>query len=471
MGHAPRLRSVCHLALAAALAACAEGGDEQPTSFGPPAATVDAATVVADAGDWQWPSDGGTPIDSGVDGAIRSDASVSDAAAIVDGGSEVGPDGLSVLAKALPSGKDYSGWTWVETAGSQCRDGSAAGYYYRRGSENALLVYMNGGGACADSFFCGLNPKNVNEDLPIELLVGGTINLVTGPNQSRQVAPNEGVFKKDPRNPVGNWNMIYIPYCTGDIHSGVNKDITIPGVTGKQQFVGYTNYGLFLNSFGPSYTNTKRVLLTGSSAGGFGALFNFDRTQQFFDPYSIKVTTISDSGVPLRDPYMPACLQKRWREYWGLSSALPKECVGCFNADGGGIVAGFGNYLFKQKYKDRMLGGFISARHDGIIRSFYAPGLNATAGGPDNCTLEPSANVVSSAIGVGQYDGPKFAKGLKDVIDNVVGPEQAGYYMLPTDTHMHLWRARYFEKNGTDKTIAEWVAEILKGTPSRVGTF
>ena len=70
----------------------------------------------------------------------------------------------------------------------------------------------------------------------------------------------------------------------------------------------------------------------------------------------------------------------------------------------------FGDYLFNEKYKDRMPGGFVSAVHDGIIRAFFAPGLNAQSGQPDNCTLDPTLNTVTSSFLLGQYDGPKFVK-------------------------------------------------------------
>src|SRR5690349_18203268 len=236
------------------------------------------------------------------------------------------------------------------------------------------MVYLNGGGACADPFFCGLNPVNVNQDLPIEFLIFGTGNLVLGPDARRQIAPDEGVFKKDPRNPVGDWNMIYVPYCTGDIHAGSREDVEVPGVAGKQQFVGYKNLGLFLNSFGPSFKNSKQVVLTGSSAGGFGSLLNYDRFAQYFT--ASQVLAISDSGLPMRDKYMASCLQKKWRTYWALNEAFPKDCTAC-QGDAGGLTEAAFKYYFSDKYGGKFLGGLITTVNDQIIRAFFAPGLSA----------------------------------------------------------------------------------------------
>ncbi|MFT3923931.1 MAG: pectin acetylesterase-family hydrolase [Myxococcales bacterium] len=372
---------------------------------------------------------------------------------------------------SLPKGEDYSGWTWVETKGSKCRDGSPAGYYYRLGKSKDLMIFLNGGGACADHFFCGLNPVNVSQDMPLEYLIQGTGNLVFGPSPWRQLPVEEGVFKRDPRNPVGDWNMIFVPYCTGDIHAGVNTDVTVKDVPGVQQFVGYTNFGLFLESFGPSFASAKTILLTGSSAGGFGTLLNFDRTQEFFKPYGGKVIGITDSGIPMRDEYMAACLQKRWRELWGLDKVLPKDCKDCFHEDGGGLTQALADYYFHTKYKGRMLGGAISTKQDEIIRAFFAPGLNATKGKPDNCTVDPGYSTVFSALYLDEvYPGSKFTEGLKDAAQTF-GEDQLGYYGMEGSPHMHLFRPDYYNKNGLDKTIAEWVADILAEKNTKVGTF
>jgi len=449
------------LTLTLALAGCTESARKSADAF----ETNDNAAS-SDAG-----ANGAADVGSATNGGSSSPGDLTNTAGGDDETVAGDPGGNRVDLTNLPKGEDYLGWTWIATPGSMCRDGSPAGYFYRLGTAPELMIYLNGGGACADKFFCSLNPANVHQDLPIEYLIGGAPNLVVGPNAVRQVAPDEGIFKIDPRNPVAHWNMVYVPYCTGDIHAGVNKDVEVKDVAGKQQFVGYTNFGLFLESFGPAFAHAGKVLLTGSSAGGFGTLINYDRTQAFFDNYGIKVVAISDSGVPMRDAYMAPCLQKRWRDYWGINQVLPKDCSECFHADGGGLVEGLGSYLFKYKYADRMLGGFISSLEDGIIRGFYAPGLNATEGQPDDCTLDPGGNTVFSSFLLGRYDGATFHAGLKDVIDGVVGRDKIGYYVLEGEPHMHLWRPRFFETNGNDQSMAAWVADILAGKPSHQGSL
>lgn len=398
-------------------------------------------------------SDGGT-VSSGEDSGSGGGSTLGG-----DGGASSGP--LAELAKPLPAGKAFGEWTWVEPAGAKCRDGSPAGYYWRRGQENKVLIFLNGGGACSDPFFCSLNPKNVNEDLPTQSLIDATGNVLLGPDKNRQIAPDEGVFKRDPKNPVGKWSMIYVPYCTGDVFAGQKPNGTVPGFDGPQQFVGYTNIGLFLESFGPSFANAEKVLLTGSSAGGFGTLLNYDRTQEFFNQWNIRVYGVTDSGIPFRDKYMPACLQKRWRDTWNLDAALPKDCTACFRADGGGLAEGLGDYLFHNKYKDRALGGLISSVEDGIIRAFFGAGN-------DDCKADPGTNTILSALNLGGYSGQEYRDGLKDVVD-FVGKDKISTYFIDSWEHMHLWRARYYQAVG-GVTIADWLGKVLEDKPTHVGT-
>jgi len=465
-----------HALLCSALAACAEAGTDTDagtgTGTGTPSTPLPGTTTDGSA-PYIPPSggDGGVVIGGG-DGGIFvppvGDGGVKPPA--TDGGNPIPTDQLAPLAAPLPVGKGYDrGWTWVDVPGSKCRDGSGAGYYWRRGKKSAVMVYLNGGGACADPFFCGLNPVNVNQDLPIELLIGGAPNLLLGPNAERQIAPDEGVFKQgDARNPVTDWNMIYVPYCTGDIHSGSRENVEVPGVAGKQQFVGYKNLGLFLQSFGPSFANAERVLLTGSSAGGFGSLLNYDRFQEYFKQWNIDVMAISDSGLPMRDKYMAACLQGKWRTYWALNDAFPADCTDCKGTAGGLTEAAF-KYYFNGKYKGKMLGGLITTVNDQIIRAFFAPGLNTNAGGPDDCTLEPGTNTVFSSFFLGSYAPDKYRAGLADVADTLVDPNQMGYYAMSGENHMHLWRPRFFEKNGNTQSIAEWMTDILNKKPTKQG--
>ena len=455
-----------------------DAGDEREAGLDEDAG-MDGGREVDDAGE----EDAGTQEDAGED-AGEEDAGLSDAAldASEDTGvaEEAGPpdagnaDAGRPPPAPLPTGTKYGTWTYVEVPGAKCRDGSPAGYYHRRGNDN-LMIFLNGTGACADDFFCQLIPKNVGESMTNERLGDSTLNLVFGsPDPTRQTPPDEGILKRDDRNPVGNWSMIFVPYCTGDVFGGAKPDGTVPGApnAGTNQFVGYTNMGLFYESFGPSFSDSQRVLLAGSGAGGFGALLNLDRTQKYFSPQGAEVMIITDSGIPFRDPYLEPCLQKKWRDTWNLDAILPSDCEGCRNADGGGLASGLGTYLFKDKYPD-MLGGFVTSNQDQVVKVFFSAGL-------ENCTVKPGDEALAQVLGpfLGgptKYPSDRYPTGIRDVVNNVVGADKLAYYVITSGNvasyHMHLFRSRYYDKVAGDQTIADWVGDVIAGKRTHVGNL
>ncbi|MBN1655896.1 MAG: hypothetical protein JXA30_19170 [Deltaproteobacteria bacterium] len=348
----------------------------------------------------------------------------------------------------------YGDWDYYEVEGAICRDGSPAGYYLRKGTSKNLMIFLNGGGACYDSFFCNTNPANVDQSLDGETLMDATWETFTRATiPSRQQPPDEGILQKVPGNPVMSWNMVFVPYCTGDVYAGTTPDARV--VTAllmpEQQFLGYSNLGLFYRSFGPDFMDSEKILLAGSSAGGFGVVLNFIRTQAFFNKSILYF--ITDSAIPFRDQYQPACLQQRWRELWGINQILPSDCASCFNADGGGLYE-LTTYLI-AKNAERVLGGAISSVQDEVMKLFYSAGLN-------NCTGSALTNMLS-------YPITRYPLALQDYLDNVINKNNVASYIVSGSTHQHLFRTRFYQDNGVGMTIAEWVGEILANRAPQIG--
>src|SRR5690606_15411754 len=134
-------------------------------------------------------------------------------------------------------------------------------------------------------------------------------------------------------NPVGDWTHIFVPYCTGDVHAGDRPDQMSD--VGVQQFVGYRNVAAYLERIVPTFAGVGHVLVTGESAGGFGAALNYDRGADAFP--GAAVTLLDGSGPPLGFDVVPLCLQQRWSELWGFDDTIPAGCEDCFPSQGGGI--------------------------------------------------------------------------------------------------------------------------------------
>jgi hypothetical protein len=421
----------------------------------------------------------GTHNDTGGVGATgaSTDQNREDAAATEEAGQEDSSvdkeDGSAVdAAEDIPyepvdtvGPEAYRDWDYYEVKGAVCRDGSPAGYYFRRGNSNNLMIFLNGGGVCYDDFFCGSNPANVEESISGGTLADVTLDTFTQAiNPERQIPQDEGILKKDAKNPVRNWSMVYVPYCTGDVYAGttLNAPVITSNNQRPQNFMGYANLGLFYRSLvSQDVMKSEKVLLAGVAAGSFGAFLNFERTIKFFS--KSEVLLLADSGFPFRDEYLEPCLVKTWRELWGINKILPSDCTECFHEDGSGLAEGLGAYLI-GKYGDRVLGGGISTAQDEVMKLFFSVGLN-------NCNTNSYVIAMNALAGRSFYPSDRYPAGLADFFDNVIGQDIAGSYLFSGTTHQHLFRSRFYQNNGLNMTMAEWVGEIVEGNATHVGSI
>lgn len=239
-------------------------------------------------------------------------------------------------------------------AGARCRDGRPAGFGYSLSpGAGRVLIYLEGGGACFNAA-CPLTQV----ELPF-------------------VPPGDGVFDRfNPSNPFRDAHLVYVPYCTGDVHAGDAEDVKVPGLLGRQQFVGYRNLGLFLERWVSMFRAAHQVVLTGVSAGGFGAALNYPRVKRAFAP--AEVVLLDDSGPPMRDDIIGSCLQRRWRELWGLDRTALAEC-GSACRDPDRWVHDLGGYLADVAAPGQW--GLISTTGDAVIRAFYGMDARDCRGG------------------------------------------------------------------------------------------
>ena len=357
------------------------------------------------------------------------------------------PPMLSPLPKSDPGQ-----WTYHVIDGAQCRDGSPAGFYTRFSTADSkhLLIYLEGGGACFNAALCTFNPASVQESIG-----PGGRDIATTATQGlldvMQAPETTGIFDfTNSKNPFLDWNMVWIPYCTGDVFSGTRENATDPDIPGTQQFVGYYDMQKFVGHIVPTFSDADRVVLTGTSAGSFGAGMNFNQVQDAFG--KVPVTLIMDSGIIFTDDYLPACLQKRWRELWGNDAALPPECTECRHPDGGG----FANLLTfsARKYPNAKL-GIISAVDDGVMSFFYSFGENDCKGGP--------------------YPAGKYQTALQAL--RTVGegfPGQSASYFVLRKTHTYEQTPDFYDLPADKRPtgyvpIAAWMSDVLAGAMTQVG--
>ena len=207
-------------------------------------------------------------------------------------------------------------------------------------------------------------------------------------------------------------------------------------------FVGYTNVGYYLRRLVPTFAGASHVLVTGISAGGFGAAFNYDRIAQAF--CGARVTLVDDSGPPMSDAYLAPCLQQRWRDLWNLDSTLPADCSACRGQpDGGGIVH-YVDYL-ANKYPSQQL-GLISANQDAIISLFFGYGQNNCAG-----LTGPSAPMAGST----------FAAGLDELRGKYFSQPNLGSYIVPSSSHTWTTALTFYTTTVDSTPLPAWMNEMV----------
>jgi len=149
---------------------------------------------------------------------------------------------------------------------TQCSDGSDYRIYARRGESDNLLVHFVGGGAAWDAETSS-NPITIDD-------MGDGFYFATIWDIVRVML--DGIFStSNPDNPFHDWNVVYIPYCTADLHIGdAHLDYTLSdGKTFTLHHNGHQNITESLDWVFGTFESPEKLLISGESAGAFGSLF------------------------------------------------------------------------------------------------------------------------------------------------------------------------------------------------------
>ncbi|MEZ6022212.1 MAG: pectin acetylesterase-family hydrolase [Hyphomonadaceae bacterium] len=140
-----------------------------------------------------------------------------------------------------------------------------------------LVIFFAGGGAAWNDITCSV-PR----------LANGRPETASTPPSCTQTTIQRfsGMFDlSNPNNPVRDWSFIYVPYCTGDVHSGSNTATYTDPDTGEPftiQHRGADNFRIILRWAEENFRRPARILVAGSSAGAYGAATHYARIRSTF---------------------------------------------------------------------------------------------------------------------------------------------------------------------------------------------
>ena len=219
------------------------------------------------------------------------------------------PDQIQLVAAPLPQETHE----WVELTpqaieiGGVTIDPTCSGapgsdpaykFWARRGTENGLVVYFDGGGACWDDVTCAV-PMLATDRGRSEGFYKAELLPTDDPRRMR------GLFDfENERNPVRNWSFVFVPYCTGDVHSGSNDATYRNPDTGEAYTIhhrGADNFRVVMEWVRANFVAPDEILVAGSSAGAYGAATHYARIRDAFPEGRAAMLGDAGQGVTTTD--------------------------------------------------------------------------------------------------------------------------------------------------------------------------
>jgi Pectinacetylesterase len=155
---------------------------------------------------------------------------------------------------AAPAAEPEPRWVRLQPGGeTSCARGGIYSFWVRRADPAKLVIFFQGGGGCWNAETCAPGSEWFDDAVD------------EGDNPLYQ----RGIFDFDrPENPFRDWSFVFIPYCTGDLHTGTREFDW--GVFTVRHF-GRTNAEAALTRTFERFRDPRQVLVTGCSAGSVGA--------------------------------------------------------------------------------------------------------------------------------------------------------------------------------------------------------
>ena len=175
---------------------------------------------------------------------------------------------LSLLAALLPQAAEPASPLPLHlldvSTGARCSDGTPSGYYadFSAVNPDALVIFLQGGGACFSYASC---EARLNSTLGSSKFFPPTFS------------DSSNVLSDDPStNPgLANATKVFVPYCSGDVHSGTRTAIVSPAM--PFFFAGALTVRAVVADLlakEPALATAATVVLSGASAGGIGAFMH-----------------------------------------------------------------------------------------------------------------------------------------------------------------------------------------------------
>ena len=184
-------------------------------------------------------------------------------------------------------------WYRVTTSEMKTSEGGEYRAFFKKGSENKVMVYFAGGGVSINEETARDDTYNTTE-IFVDMLANVTMNM-------------GGLASDVEGSPFENWSIILFPYATGDFHAGTGE-FHYTDHDGKEKILyhnGYVNYTQAMQKVLElaDISDPEAVVVTGYSAGGFGAALLADDIFTNYFPNTESKNVLVDASLLLYDDW------------------------------------------------------------------------------------------------------------------------------------------------------------------------
>jgi hypothetical protein len=142
--------------------------------------------------------------------------------------------------------------------------------------------------------------------------------------------PQTDLLVADETNPFVDHDLLYVPYCDGSLFVGdVAIDEDDDGAPDRIQR-GLANLSAALTAGYPEFPDPSKIVLVGSSGGGYGTILAVFLVRYVYP--DVPIVVINDAGVGVAHPEDPGFDHELLVEF-GARAAVPADCPDCI-ADG-----------------------------------------------------------------------------------------------------------------------------------------
>lgn len=186
--------------------------------------------------------------------------------------------------------------------GPLCMRGGPFRFAVREQASDRVVIFLQGGGACWSEFCLAVNAAPPG------------------------IPSVDALDREMEANPLRDWSVVYLPYCDGSLFVG-DADVDEDADGQPDRFHrGLHNLSAALRKAHELFPNPKRVLLVGSSAGGFGTIPATILVRATWQ--STHIDVFNDSGVGVAKPGDAGFISGLLDEF-NASRFIPDTCPDC----------------------------------------------------------------------------------------------------------------------------------------------